>query len=136
MTRKADTKKSKPGKVNASQQRPGKQGGGGTEAKTPYVIDGETGAVDPIPSPIGTPSAAQLPLSSALDVRREQAKIFREARGGTMDKADAAKLIWMLGEIRKSIETYEIEQRLMGLEERLSIGGNRQLPTPYPARAH
>lgn len=90
-----------------------------TEMKTALVIDGETGAVDPHP-----PTAEQIPLRTALDVRREQAKVYREARGGKLDKQDAAKLVWMLGEIRKSIETQEIEKRLSELE------GQRALPGP------
>lgn len=81
------------------------------ETKTPLVIDGETLTPDPPP-----PAAHEIPLRTALDVRREQSKVYREARGGKMDRADAAKLIWMLGEIRKSIETYEIEKRLSELE--------------------
>lgn len=84
-----------------------------TETKTALVIDGETGTVDP--HPLG---AAEIPLRTALDVRREQSKVYREARGGRLDKQDAAKLVWMLGEIRKSIETQEIEQRLAQLESK------------------
>ena len=83
------------------------------------IIDAETGLPEPIPpeSPKDDPlTASDIPLKTALDVRREQSKVYREARGGKMDRADAAKLIWMLGEIRKSIETYEIEKRLDQLE--------------------
>lgn len=82
-------------------------------------------------TPEGIPlTAADIPLKTALDVRREQSRVYREARGGQLDKQDAGKLIWMLGEIRKSIETYEIEQRLTDLEER---SNGKALPAP---RAH
>jgi hypothetical protein len=69
-----------------------------------------------------------------VDVRREQAKVYREARGGTIDKAEAAKLVWMLGEIRKSIELEEVERRLSELEERTS--GGRSMPALPTHRAH
>lgn len=84
-----------------------------TEAKNALVIDTGTGLPDPHP-----PGAAEIPLRTALDVRREQSKVYREARGGRLDKQEAAKLVWMLGEIRKSIETLEIEQRLAQLESK------------------
>ena len=99
------------------------------EAKAPLTIDGETQRPDP--SPLG---ASEIPLSSAVDVRREQAKVYREARGGTLDKQDAAKLIWMLDCIRKSIETEEFEKRIAELEERTS-NGQSSLPA-LTARAH
>lgn len=93
--------------------------------KDAVVIDGETGL------PERTPSAAGIPLRTAVDVRREQAKVYREARAGTLDKVDAAKLVWMLGEIRKSIELEEVERRLSELEQRTD--GGRTLPAPTPA---
>lgn len=84
------------------------------------ILDGETGLPDPTPrqKPADSPGASEIPLSSPVDVRREQAKVYREARGGKLDKAEAAKLIWMLGEVRKSIELEEIERRLASLETR------------------
>ena len=85
--------------------------------KRGQVIDAETGEPDPPPpEPDKDLGASDIPLRTALDVRREQAKVYREARCGRLEKADAAKLVWMLGEIRKSIETYEIERRLTELE--------------------
>lgn len=89
----------------------------------PDVIDGNTGNVLP-PPPEDAPGAAELPLRNAVDVRREQAKVYREARAKRIDPADASKLIWMLGEIRKTIETEEIEKRLDQLETA------RGLPAP------
>ncbi len=97
-----------------------------SETKARLVIDAETGLPEPTP-----PTASDIPLKTDLDVRREQSRVYREARGGQMDKADAAKLIWMLGEIRKSIETQDIEGRLASLEERSTA---RALPQPQ--RAH
>lgn len=96
------------------------------ETKVALVIDADTGL--PEVSPL---TAADIPLKTALDVRREQSRVYREARAGKLDRQDAAKLVWMLGEIRKSIETHDIEQRLTELEGRTS---NKALP--QPARAH
>lgn len=81
-----------------------------TEAKRPQTIDGKTGKPDP------TPTASQIPLSTALDVRRELAKVYREARGGTLDRAEATKLVYILDAIRKAIELEDIERRLADLE--------------------
>ncbi len=94
-----------------------------TETKIGLVIDAETGMADP------TPTASDVPLSTPVDVRREQAKVYREARGGKMDEAKAAKLVWMLGEIRKSIELEDVVTRL----EELERGTSNRLPAP---RAH
>lgn len=91
----------------------------------PLTIDGANGTAAPTPS--------EIPLSSAVDVRREQAKVYREARGGNLDKQDAAKLIWMLGEIRKSIELEEFERRISELEERTGVRTTPALPS---ARTH
>lgn len=83
----------------------------GTDRALVVVAETEVAEVSPL-------TAADIPLKTALDVRREQSRVYREARGGTLEKVEAAKLIWMLGEIRKSIETHEIEQRLTDLEDR------------------
>ena len=47
-------------------------------------------------------------LDTAGDVRRELAKLYREARSGLIDPAEATKLGWLLGEVRKTIE---VEQK-------------------------
>ena len=91
------------------------------------VLDAETGLPDPTPRdrPDGGPDSATLPLRSGVDVRREMAKIYREAKGGKRDAADAAKLVWMLAEIRKCIELEEIERRLAALESAKALPGSR-----------
>lgn len=60
--------------------------------------------------------AAGLPLSSALDVRREQAKIYREVKAGLLNEKLAAKLVWILGELRQSLCAEELEARISTLE--------------------
>lgn len=93
--------------------------------KEMLVVDEEARVVGDAPL-----TAANIPLKTALDVRREQSRVYREARAGKLDKVDAAKLVWILGEIRKSIETHDIEQRITELEERTN---GKALPAP---RAH
>lgn len=98
----------------------------GAETHMTLILDAETGLPDPPPPQADkAATASDIPLSSPVDVRREQAKVYREARGGRIDKQDASKLIWMLGEIRKSIETEEIEKRIAELEQRKGLPAPR-----------
>jgi hypothetical protein len=92
------------------------------ETKQPLVIDGETGKPDPHP-----PIAAEIPLRSALDVRREMAQVYRAMKGKTMDPGDGTKLIYALSAIGKMIEIHEIERRITELEERTN---GKSLPAP------
>lgn len=61
-------------------------------------------------------TTATCPLNSAIDVRREMAKVYREARGGVVETSKASKLVFMLGNIRQAIETQVLEQKLGELE--------------------
>ena len=69
-------------------------------------------------------------LDTASDVKRELAKLYREARSGLIDPAEATKLGWLLGEVRKTIEveqnTADIQANLDG--SRLVIDKARELP--------
>lgn len=91
------------------------------------VIDHESGKPDPIPPETQAPSAAEIPLRNATDIRRELARLYREARGGKLDRGEANKLAWLLGELRKAVELEEIEARLAQLEARNPKPG---LPAP------
>lgn len=62
----------------------------------------------------GTP--AKISLANPESIRQEMARVYREARGGKIDSADAAKLIYMLCQIAKAYELGVIEQRLNILE--------------------
>lgn len=62
----------------------------------------------------GTP--AKINLSNPESIRQEMARVYREARGGKIDSADAAKLIYMLSQIAKAYELGVIEERLNALE--------------------
>ncbi|MFN8696744.1 MAG: hypothetical protein ACK5XE_10555 [Burkholderiales bacterium] len=68
-------------------------------------------------------SPSKLNLSSPEYIRREMARVYREARGNKIDAADATKLIYMLTQIAKAYELGVIEQRLQTLENQR---GNRK----------
>lgn len=82
--------------------------------KDPVIIDGLTGDVETLPLQRGKRYRCQ--LDTVQDVRREMARVYREARSEILDAQTATKLTWMLGEMRKTIEISDIEQRIEKLE--------------------
>jgi len=62
---------------------------------------------DPIP---------RINLSTAEDIRREMAKVYREARSKKMLATEASKLVYILTQILKATEVYLLEERLSELE--------------------
>lgn len=58
----------------------------------------------------------KIPLQSLEDVRREAARVYREARAGKIETADASRLSFMLQGIAKMIEASSIERRIEALE--------------------
>lgn len=79
------------------------------ETKTPVVHEGQL--LKAIPTP-------QLKLATIEDCRREMARVYRDARAGQTDTADASRLVYMLTSIAKMIELGQFEQRLIALEEK------------------
>lgn len=80
----------------------------------PVEIDGITGEVDTLP-----PQKSQryrCKLDSMTDVKREMAKVYREARSGMVDVQDATKLTWCLQAVGKVIEGSDLEKRIEALE--------------------
>ena len=70
-------------------------------------IDGQGLRVIPTP---------QLKLATIEDCRREMARVYRDARTGMTDTANASRLVYMLTSIAKMIEIGQLEQRLTILE--------------------
>ena len=64
------------------------------------------------------PGRRKAQLNTLEGVRRELARIYREAESGKRDTADASRLTFMLGQIGKLLELTEIERRLTAIEER------------------
>ena len=62
------------------------------------------------------PTPASLPLRNADDVRLEMAKVYREMRGQRMDLTAGAKLVWVLSQLARAIETSVIEERINAME--------------------
>ena len=82
----------------------------GKKATKPPVIH-EGKLLRAIPTP-------QLKLATIEDCRREMARVYRDARTGQADTADASRLVYMLTSIAKMIEIGQLEQRLIALEEK------------------
>ncbi len=80
-----------------------------------FEIDAATGQIETLPPTRGRRYRCQ--LDSLCDVRREMAKVYREARSGLLDVQDASKFTWMLSSIGKVIETSDLEARIAKLEE-------------------
>lgn len=82
----------------------------------PVEIDGATGEVVEY-SPKGKPARYRAKLDTLQDVRREMAKVYREARSGLVTSSDATKLVWVLQAVGKVIEGSDLEQRIEALEK-------------------
>jgi hypothetical protein len=82
--------------------------------KHPVVIDSVTGELSDLPPVKGVRYRAK--LDSLADVKREMAKIYREARSGILDVQDSTKLVWVLQAVGKVIESSDLEKRIEILE--------------------
>ena len=78
------------------------------EMNRPVVHEGQL--LRAIPTP-------QLKLATIDDCRREMAKVYRDAKTGQTETADASRLVYMLTSIAKLIEVGKLEERLNALEE-------------------
>lgn len=79
------------------------------------------------------PSRLRLKLSTVGDVSRELARLYREAKAGRRDVADASKLANMLSTLGRLIEGAELERRVEELERRQ---GGQQAPGARPHTRH
>jgi hypothetical protein len=61
-------------------------------------------------------------LATCEDVRREMAKVYREARVGKLPISDATKFSYILTQILKAHELMVLESRLEVLEESIEAG--------------
>ncbi len=66
-----------------------------------------------------TPTLPKIKLYELEDVRREMARVYREARAGKIDSSEAGRLAYILTGIGKLIEATEIEKRLSQMERKL-----------------
>lgn len=77
----------------------------------PVTIDGTSGTFTPTPS--------KIKLNTLEDVRREMARVYREARDGIIDSSEAGRFAYILTGIGKLIEATDIEKRLSQMERKL-----------------
>ena len=80
------------------------------ETKQPVIYEGQV--LSALPAP-------QIKLATIEDCRREMARVYRDARTAKIDTSEASRLVYMLSQIGKLIETGQLEQRLIELEQRL-----------------
>ena len=80
-----------------------------TASKEPVTVDNASGRLDPTP--------AKIDLKTIDDVRLEMAKVYREMKSGKIETSDGTKLVYVLVQIGKMIELYDIENRLTLLEK-------------------
>lgn len=66
------------------------------------------------------PTPLTIHLKTADDVRLEMAKVYRDMRRGDIDMSDGTKLVYVLGQLNKAIETTLIEARMESLERILN----------------
>ena len=63
--------------------------------------------------------APRINLNNLEGLRREMARVYRDMRGGRVPTQDGARLVYVLGELRRVFEVCDLEKRLAALE-----GGN------------
>lgn len=62
------------------------------------------------------PTPHRIDLKTIDDVRVEMARVYRDARAGRIEAQQGTRLVYMLSQIGKLIESAEIEKRLEALE--------------------
>lgn len=80
------------------------------ETDLPVIIEGQV--LQALPTP-------QIKLATIEDCRREMARVYRDARTARINTSEASRMVYMLSQIGKLIETGQLEQRLTKLEQRL-----------------
>ena len=83
--------------------------------------------------PADPPARLRLKLSTVGDVSRELARLYRDAKAGRRDVADASKLANILSILGRLIEGAELERRVEELERRQR---GQQAPGARPAIRH
>lgn len=62
------------------------------------------------------PAPRAVNLHNLEAVRREMARVYRDMRSGAVASQDGARLVYVLGEIRKMFEVCDLEKRIQALE--------------------
>lgn len=80
------------------------------DTKPSRTIDNTSGNLMPTPT-------KKIDLATVDDVRLEMARTYREMKSGSIETSDGTKLVYVLCQIAKMIELYDIENRLTVLEK-------------------
>ncbi len=64
-------------------------------------------------------------LGTAAEVRMEMARLYRDARGGQIEMADATKLAYILTQLATLMRIDDLEQRTAALERVLKAEAKR-----------
>lgn len=77
----------------------------------------ENGAWEVLPPDPTHPKRMRLPLTTADDVRKEMARLYRQMKAGQIAPSDGTKFAYVLTQLRQAIETGDLEARLLALEK-------------------
>ena len=69
----------------------------------------ELSTINGLPTP-------RINLNDIDGVRREMARVYKDMRANAIPAQDGARLVYVLGELRKMFELCELEKRLEALE--------------------
>ncbi len=56
------------------------------------------------------------PLKDTAGIRRELGRVYRAARSGDLEPADASRLAFILKQLRECVEVRDFEERIAALE--------------------
>lgn len=76
----------------------------------------KTSATRTAASESAAPSRLRLKLSSAEDICRELARLYRSAKAGQVEVQDASRMANILQILARVLETSDLEQRIIKLE--------------------
>lgn len=89
-------------------------GAGSATNEDDFVIDGATGL--PVP-PTPTKREKFIPLSTLDDLKKELARLYRQAKAGKVATSDASRLAFILNSLGRVILDADLEQRIQQLEQ-------------------
>lgn len=69
------------------------------------------------PPPPARKRPKNIKLSSVSDVAEELARLYRQARAGEVETADASRLCYVLNTLASVLETAQLEARIQQLEQ-------------------
>jgi hypothetical protein len=84
------------------------------QAEGPVTAETCAPQFEPTPGKLASP---RLKLGSIADIKRELARLYREARREEISTQTATRLAYLLNMMAQLIESAELEKRVMALEQ-------------------